>query len=304
MKMINNAYNVKTVFSIKDLENLSGIKAHTIRIWEKRYNVLQPMRSDTNIRNYDLQSLQKLLNVVLLNDYGYKISRIAEHSSEKIELLVREIISEKSTKNHAINAFKMAMINFDQALFFNTYNSLLSEKSFRDVFYEVVIPLMQEIGLLWQAGTITPAQEHFITFLIKQKLLLNTEKLQILEPTKTDKIFVLYLPENEIHELGLMYLNYEILLNGYKTIYLGESVPVESLKDMKKYFDNIVYVSYLTVEPTKDAINDYIEDITTKIIDENSRVCFLGRMVEFIDTNNISDKISVYNSISDLVQEL
>ena len=302
--MMNNTYNVKTVFSIKDLENLSGIKAHTIRIWEKRYNVLQPMRSDTNIRNYDLQNLQKLLNIVLLHNYGYKISRIAEHSSEKIELLVREIISEKSTKNHAINAFKMAMINFDQALFFNTYNSLLSEKSFRDVFYEVVIPLMQEIGLLWQAGTITPAQEHFITFLIKQKLLLNTEKLQILEPTKTDKIFVLYLPENEIHELGLMYLNYEILLNGYKTIYLGESVPVESLKDMKKYFDNIVYVSYLTVEPTRDAINSYIEEITTKIIDENSRVCFLGRMVEFIDTNNISDKISVYNSISDLVQEL
>jgi len=302
--MMNNSYNVKTVFSIKDLENLSGIKAHTIRIWEKRYNVLQPMRSDTNIRNYDLQSLQKLLNVVLLNDYGYKISRIAEHSSEKIELLVREIISEKSTKNHAINAFKMAMINFDQALFFNTYNSLLSEKSFRDVFYEVVIPLMQEIGLLWQAGTITPAQEHFITFLIKQKLLLNTEKLQILEPTKNDKVFVLYLPENEIHELGLMYLNYEILLNGYKTIYLGESVPVESLKDMKKYFDNIVYISYLTVEPTRDALNNYIEEITTKIIDENSRVCFLGRMVEFIDTNNISDKISVYNSISDLVQEL
>jgi len=302
--MINNTYNVKTVFSIKDLENLSGIKAHTIRIWEKRYNILQPMRSDTNIRNYDLQSLQKLLNVVLLNDYGYKISRIAEHSSEKIELLVREIISEKSTKNHAINAFKMAMINFDQALFFNTYNNLLSEKSFRDVFYEVVIPLMQEIGLLWQAGTITPAQEHFITFLIKQKLLLNTEKLQILEPTKNDKVFVLYLPENEIHELGLMYLNYEILLNGYKTIYLGESVPVESLKDMKKYFDNIVYISYLTVEPTRDALNNYIEEITTKIIDENSRVCFLGRMVEFIDTNNISDKISVYNSISDLVQEL
>ncbi|WP_235893240.1 MerR family transcriptional regulator [Flavobacterium franklandianum] len=302
--MINNVYNVKTVFSIKDLENLSGIKAHTIRIWEKRYNVLQPMRSDTNIRNYDLQSLQKLLNVVLLNDYGYKISRIAEHSTEKIELLVREIISEKSTKNHAINAFKMAMINFDQALFFNTYNRLLSEKSFRDVFYEIVIPLMQEIGLLWQAGTITPAQEHFITFLIKQKLLLNTEKLQILEPTKTDKVYVLYLPENEIHELGLMYLNYEILLNGYKTIYLGESVPIESLKDMKKYFDTIVYVSYLTVEPTKDAINNYIEEITTNIIDSNSRVCFLGRMIEFIDTNNISDKISVYNSISDLVEEL
>lgn len=302
--MINNAYNVKTIFSIKDLENLSGIKAHTIRIWEKRYNVLAPLRSETNIRNYDLKSLQKLLNVVLLNNYGYKISRIAEHSEEKIELLVREIISEKSTKNHAINAFKMAMVNFDQALFLNTYTSLLSEKSFRDVFFEVVIPLMQEIGLLWQAGTISPAQEHFITFLIKQKLFLNIEKLQMREPTRTDKVFVLYLPENEIHELGLMYLNYEILFNGYKTIYLGESVPIDSLMDMNKYFDNIVYVSYLTVEPTKDAINDYIEEITAKIINKNSQVWLLGRMVDFIDTKKISDKILLHHSISAVVERL
>jgi DNA-binding transcriptional MerR regulator len=302
--MINNTGNVKSVFSIKDLENLSGIKAHTIRIWEKRYNILEPMRSNTNIRNYDLLSLQKLLNIVLLHDYGYKISRIAEHSSEKIELLVREIISEKSTKNHAINAFKMAMINFDQALFFNTYNNLLSEKSFREVFFEVVIPLMNEIGLLWQAGTITPSQEHFISFLIKQKLLINTEKIQILEPTRTDKVFVLYLPENEIHELGLMYLNYEILLNGYKTIYLGESVPIESLKFMKNYFDNIIYVSYLTVQPTKDNLNDYLNEFTTEILDANSQIWFLGRMTEFIDTKNLSDNISVFNSISDLVEEL
>jgi MerR family transcriptional regulator, light-induced transcriptional regulator len=302
--MINNTGNVKSVFSIKDLENLSGIKAHTIRIWEKRYNILEPMRSNTNIRNYDLLSLQKLLNIVLLHDYGYKISRIAEHSTEKIELLVREIISEKSSKNHAINAFKMAMINFDQAMFFNTYNNLLSEKSFREVFYDVVIPLMNEIGLLWQSGTLTPAQEHFISYLIKQKLLINTEKLQILEPTRTDKIFVLYLPENEIHELGLMYLNYEILLNGYKTIYLGESVPIESLKDMKNYFDNIVYVSYITVQPTKDDLDEYIKEISAEILDANSQIWFLGRMTEFIDTKYLSDKISVFKSISDLVSEL
>lgn len=302
--MINNAYNVKTVFSIKDLENLSGIKAHTIRIWEKRYNVLEPLRSETNIRNYDLKSLQKLLNVVLLNNYGYKISRIAEHSEEKIEILVREIISEKSTKNHAINAFKLAMVNFDQALFLNTYNDLLSEKSFRDIFFDVVIPLMQEIGLLWQAGTISPAQEHFITFLIKQKLFLNIETLQMREPTRTDKVFVLYLPENEIHELGLMYLNYEILSNGYKAIYLGESVPVDSLMDMNKYFDNIVFVSYLTVEPTKDFVNSYVEEITAKLINKNSQVWLLGRMVEFIDVKTISEKVSVYHSIADLVKLL
>jgi methanogenic corrinoid protein MtbC1 len=262
------------------------------------------MRTNTNIRTYDLSNLQKLLNVTLLNSYGYKISRIAELNTEKISLLVREIISDKSSNNHALNAFKVSMINFDQALFFNTYNSLLSEKTFREVFFEVIIPLMNEIGLLWQSGTISPAQEHFITFLIKQKLLINTEKVQILEPTRNDKVFVLYLPENEIHELGLMYLNYEILLNGYKTIYLGESVPIDSLKDMKNYFDNIIYISYLTVQPTKDAINDYIKEISTEIIDANSQIWFLGRMTEFIDTKNLPDTISIFHSISDLVQEL
>jgi len=299
--MINN---IKSVFSIKDLENLSGVKAHTIRIWEKRYNILEPMRSTTNIRNYDTHNLQKLLNIVLLHNYGYKISRIAEHSSEKIELLVREIISEKSSKSHAVNAFKMAMMNFDQVLFFKTYANLLSEKSFREIFYDVLIPLMNEIGLLWQSGTITPAQEHFISYLIKQKLLVNTEKIQILEPTRTDKIFVLYLPENEIHELGLMYLNYEILLNGYKTIYLGESVPVESLKAMKQYFDNIIYISYLTVQPSRDVIDDYLKEIATEIMDVNSKVWLLGRMTQFIDVNQLPKDISVFNSISDLVSEL
>jgi DNA-binding transcriptional MerR regulator len=302
--MINNLNNVKSVFSIKDLENLSGIKAHTIRIWEKRYNILQPMRSTTNIRNYDLSNLQKLLNIVLLHNYGYKISRIAEHSSEKIEILVREIISEKSSKNHAINAFKMAMMNFDQVLFFKTYSNLLSEKSFREIFYEVIIPLMDEIGLLWQSGTITPAQEHFISFLIKQKLMVNIEKIQVLEPTRTDKIFVLYLPENEIHELGLMYLNYEILLHGYKTIYLGESVPISSLKDMKQYFDNIIYISYLTVQPARDDIDKYLKEISTEVVDANSQLWLLGRMTEFIDAESLSSNFSVFNSISSLVEEL
>ena len=162
--------NVKNVFSIKDLENLSGIKAHTIRIWEKRYNILEPMRTDTNIRLYDLKNLQKLLNIVLLHDYGYKISRIAKYKEDEIPEIVNTIISKKSAKSHAIANFKMAMINFDQTLFFNTYDKLLSEKSFREVFFEVFIPLMNEIGLLWQTDTVTPAHEHFITYLIKQKL--------------------------------------------------------------------------------------------------------------------------------------
>jgi methanogenic corrinoid protein MtbC1 len=292
--------NIKSIFSIKDLENLSGIKAHTIRIWEKRYNVFEPMRTDTNIRLYDLENLQKLLNITLLHKHGYKISRISSMPESMIPEIVNRIISEKSVNHHALSAFKMAMMNFDHKLFFTTYNTLLSEKSFKEVFYEIIIPLMNEIGMLWLTNTISPAHEHFISYLIKQKLLINTEKVQILEPTKIDKVFVLYLPMNEIHELGLMYLNYEILSKGYKTIYLGESVPTDSLMDLKKHFNNITYICYTTVEPTKDEINTYVKFVEEKILDDTSNLWIIGRMVENINAKSLSTKTKVFSSILEL----
>ncbi len=296
--------NIKSVFSIKDLENLSGIKAHTIRIWEKRYDVLKPMRTDTNIRLYDTDNLQKLLNITLLHNYGYKISTISKYSDEKIPELVREIINKKSVKHHAISEFKMAMMNFDQVQFTKTYDKLLSEKSFTDVFYEVFIPLMTELGLLWQSDTISPAHEHFITYLIKQKIIANTEKIQYIEPAKTDKIFVLYLPDNEIHELGLLYLNYEIISNGYKSIYLGESVPIDSLKVVSRNFDNIVYISYATVKPEPDEINEYVSQIKNEVLDDQSQIWFIGRMAENILPVKLSNKVRKFDTISSLVNEL
>ena len=296
--------NIKNVFSIKDLENLSGIKAHTIRIWEKRYDILQPMRTDTNIRLYDLASLQKLLNITLLHDYGYKISKIATYPQDKIPSLVREIISNKTAKSHAISELKMEMMNFDQELFFNTYNWLIAEKSFKEIFHQVFIPLMNELGLHWQSDTITPAHAHIISYLIKQKLLVNTEKLQVMKPTKTDKVFVLSLPMNEIHELGLMYLNYEILLEGYRTIFLGESMPIDNLKDLKKNFDSIVYVSYLTVQPERDILDSYVQKMSEELIDDDTELWFIGRQTEFINKEGLSDKITIFSSINELVSEI
>lgn len=289
--------NIKSSFSIKDLENLSGIKAHTIRIWEKRYNVFEPLRTETNIRYYDLAALQKLLNITLLHDYGYKISKISKLSHDKLNDLVRNIISEKSAKNHAISSFKLSMMNFDQTLFFNTYDQLLSEKTFRDVFYEVFLPLLTEIGFLWQSETISPAHEHFISFLIKQKILINTEKLQSKEPIHKDKVYVLYLPENEVHELGLMYLNYEILLKGYKTIYLGESVPLSSLIDVKKYFSDITFVCYTTVEPQKADLGNYIDEIKKTILTDESQFQFLGIMAQNINEKSLTNSMRVFDSV-------
>ena len=296
--------NVKSVFSIKDLENLSGIKAHTIRIWEKRYNILEPMRTDTNIRLYDLPSLQKLLNITLLHNHGYKISKISNFPSERIPEIVNEIITQKSVKSHAISSFKMAMMNFDQQLFFTTYNDLLSEKSFREIFFEVFIPLIHEIGSLWQTDTISAAHEHFISYLIKQKILVNTEKLQTQEPTKTDSVFILYLPSNEIHELGLMYLNYEILSQGYKTIYLGESVPINCIKDVSSHFDKITFVCYMTVEPNVQEVNNYISELKAEFGSSENNFWFLGRMIENIDPKLLDSQFQSFENILELTYNL
>lgn len=296
--------NVKSVFNIKDLENLSGVKAHTIRIWEKRYNILAPMRTDTNIRVYDIENLQKLLNITTLHSFGYKISTISKLPPEKLPIMVKEVLSNKSMSSHVLNSFKMAMMNFDQSLFLNTYNTVLQEKSFREIFYDYFLPLLDEIGYLWQTNTITPAHEHFVSYLIKQKLASNTEKLILQPPVKTENTYVLYLPMNEIHELGLMFLNYELLLNGYKTIFLGESVPISSLADVKKYFDNIIFVTYITVSPAQDEVNSYIDELKKEILQSNISLHVLGRNGKFIRNATLSDKVQVFDSIRDYIEKL
>ncbi|HEU4791732.1 MAG TPA: MerR family transcriptional regulator [Flavobacterium sp.] len=296
--------NVKNIFSIKDLENLSGIKAHTIRIWEKRYNILQPMRTDTNVRLYSLSSLQKLLNITLLCDYGYKISKISTFTDEKIVEMIRDIVSNKNSKNHALNAFKMAMMNFDQELFSNTYNWLLEEKSFREIFHQVFIPLVEDIGLLWQTDTIMPAHEHFISCLIIKKVLVNIEKIENERKVQSDKAYVLALPLNEIHELGLMYLHYEIVSKGHKVIYLGESMPIGNLKELKKYYGSIVYVSYFTIQPEMSLVNDYVADMGSQLLGDHSEIWLIGRMTQYIDQDLIPNDVKVFNSISDLVEKV
>lgn len=297
--------NIKTEFSIKDLENLSGIKAHTIRIWEKRYSLLQPKRTDTNIRYYSLESLQKLLNVSYLNNNGYKISKIANLKETEIPTFAREIASRTSLNNHAINSFKLAMMNFDQNLLYKTYNNLLQEKSFKQIFYEIFIPFLEELGMLWQTDTISPAHEHFITVFIKQKILVNIEKIQNIEPLDSSKTFVLFLPDNEIHDIGLLFINYELTSNGHKSIFLGESVPMESLVDLQKFYNDIVFVSYFTVKPDKDHVNKYIDDFNNIIQkNDNSEFWILGKMIDYIDMKKLPNKVKTYSSIENLVKEL
>lgn len=297
--------NIKSEFSIKDLENLSGIKAHTIRIWEKRYNLLHPNRSDTNIRSYNTENLLKLLNVAFLNNNGYKISKISDLKPVEIPGLVREIASNNSQEHHALNAFKMAMLNFDQTLFNTTYSNLLQEFTFREIFFNVFIKLLEEIGILWQIDTITPAHEHFISTLIKQKILLNIEKVQNLEPQDKSKIYVLFLPDHEIHDIGLLFVNYELVCKGHYCIYLGQSVPIECLKDIKNLYDDICFVSYFTIKPEVEELDKYLSEFEEKLLDcSNNRMVVLGQRAQLLKKNKLPKDIVAYNAIEDLVKDL
>ena len=293
--------NIKQDFTIKDLENISGIKAHTIRIWEKRYNLLQPKRTETNIRFYSSENLQKLLNIVLLNNNNYKISKIAALSDEDIIIKSRELALSSAVNDEAINALKVSMFQFDKILFNNAYNILLQKKTFRDIFKEVFIPFLDHVGLLWQTETLLPAHEHFISNLISQKIQLNTENLQY-NITNTSKTFVLFLPENEIHELGLLYLNYELVLRGFHTIYLGQSLPLNNLNYFLELDREICFITSLTVKPYDDKIEAYFNDINEVMHNTNNQFIAAGRKVEKVRHLKFNANIQLYNSITDLLK--
>lgn len=294
--------NIKSVFTIKDLENLSGIKAHTIRIWERRHDILKPSRSQTNIRYYDAENLQKLLNVVLLVKYGIKLTRLGGMNQQEIESLVIDVRSAKYDKNHVSHQFKVAMMSFNQKLFMDTYETLLTRRSFRQVFLDYFMPLLDDIGILWQTRTITPAHEHFISALIRSKIIAHTDALAV-QTAKNDVVYALFLPMGEIHELGLLYLNYELLHNGMRTIYLGENMPVESLEQFKMQFPVVRFITYATVAPAKSEFPGYLAAFQTKVLGPGCTLWVLGALAQQ-QPEHPDKRIRFFESVQEVLREL
>lgn len=294
---------IKQNFSIRDLEHLTGVKAHTIRIWEKRYRILQPARSGTNIRTYNIKDLQKILNITFLNSHGYKISRISKLSPEEIIELVKSVSASKSEQSRAINSFKVAMINFDQSLFEKTYHNLNKDRDFRTIFHQVFLPLLDEIGLLWQTNSINPVHEHFLASLIKQKLYENIALLENEEVNRKDELFVLFLPENEIHDLGLLFLNYELNFHGRKTIFLGPSLPLNNMKYLLEIHPNPRFISYLTVAPREIAefITQFERELCREVLRELN---LFGARIQTMDPTRQRSHIKIFKSIPEFVNDL
>ena len=217
-------------YQIADLEKLSGIKAHTIRIWEKRYNLIEPYRSETNIRYYDDAQLKKILNISSLITKGYKISKIANLSEDDITALISQNIDNNidSTLLDFINNLITSMLSFNQATIEKTCSSAITRFGMHDAMLLVFYPFLNKIGVLWSISTTLPVQEHFASNLIKQKIIAAIDGLP--SPLHKNHRFLLFLPANEWHEIGLLFSNYIIRQKGFQTIYLGQNLPLNEIE--------------------------------------------------------------------------
>lgn len=217
-----------SVYTIKDLENLSGIKAHTIRIWEQRYSLIKPQRTDTNIRYYSNDELKALLNISLLNKYGYKISQINKMTAEEISNKILTLDHVDAAVERIVNDLVNSMIALDHHGFEHTINDCIFATGIEEAITSIVFPLMEKIGLLWQTNHINPAQEHLISNIIRQKLIAGIDQVKVAENFSPS--VCCFLPEGEYHELGLLFMHFLMKSRGINVIYLGAAMPLDDLE--------------------------------------------------------------------------
>ena len=231
-------------YSIADLEKLSGIKSHTIRIWEKRYNIVSPERSDTNIRAYNDDQLKKILNISFLINNGLKISKIASLSLDELSSKVILLTSNSASFEAQINDFVICSLQFDEPLFNKTYNTLRKDYSLSFVYENVFIPTLRRIGALWSSGELFPAQEHFLSNLIKQKFY---HAIEVSESSlKRNKKAYLFLPPWEDHDFALLYSNMILKQNGFDVVNVGKTMTFESiLQCIEKVKPDILFTTFI-----------------------------------------------------------
>lgn len=231
-------------FTIKDLENLSGIKAHTIRIWEQRYSFLNPTRTETNIRSYSNDELQTVLNIALLNKYGYKISHIDRMTPVEINEKILSLALVEAQEERLVNELISCMIEIRMDDFESVLRSYIRTKSIDKAIIQIIFPFLQRIGILWQTNHINPAQEHLVSNIIKRKLMVGIENIS--NHVTSDKTALLFLPEGEHHEMGLLYVHYVLKSRGLQVLYLGANIPLKDVEYLTRVKEPDFLYTHLT----------------------------------------------------------
>jgi DNA-binding transcriptional MerR regulator len=289
-------------FSIKDLELFSGIKAHTIRAWERRFGLLAPKRSDTNIRSYSIGDLKTLLNTTLLLKGGLSISEVAAMTPKQRE---ENILTSADRlvlgQSEALNTLKMATLAYDEALFEQTSRNYRVDHGFEALIEHLYLPLLQLLGLFWQSSAICPAQEHFASSLVRQKLIGALDALPLGNDMERP-IALLFLPENEIHDLGLLYLHYRLRRVNMRTIYLGESVPLADLGQLAASLgEPTVACCLCTVQPQPGTERDFLERLFKVLPSKQARIHCCGAALLELAGQDIPAAVRVHADIGSMI---
>ena len=249
-------------FTIKDLENLSGIKAHTIRIWEQRYSFIKPERTGTNIRYYSNDELKKILNVALLNKYGFKISHIDKMNEAEIKEKILSLNQMEAQQERIVNELIQCMVDIDIERLEIVLDKYIVARGIERTITQIIFPFLEKIGILWLTNHINPAQEHLVTNIIRQKLIVGIDG--IVTSLKVNKTVLLFLPEGEYHELGLLFMYYLLKSRGVTTIYLGSSVPLKDVEYVVKLKKPDYLYSHLTTVGQNFNFDKFITNVTQK----------------------------------------
>jgi MerR family transcriptional regulator, light-induced transcriptional regulator len=263
-------------FSIKDLERLSGVKAHTLRIWEQRYDLLHPRRTSTNIRYYNNEDLKKILNVSLLNNHGHKISSIAGLSEENLFKEAGKLLHKFEKESDQIENLMFALLDWDEAKFEETVRKAIAHFGLENTMEKVVFPFLRQLGNMWQVGIVSPAQEHFISNLIRQKIIVEIDKLGLGNYT-SEKLALLFLPSNELHEMGLLYAHYLCRKKGLRCLYLGQSMPFEDLLGVYTNAQPDILISILTSCFNEEETIAFLDKVKAAFV--KSKIYLSGRLI-------------------------
>lgn len=277
------------VYNISHIEELTGIKSHTIRIWEKRYNMFSPERTDTKIRVYNDDDLKQLLNISFLNKHGFKISKIAGMSKNQVEKEMTRFLEVGQNEEAFINQLMVTMINMDEVEFENVMDKLITSFGLEKAVIDIVYPFLRKIGVMWLTNNVLPYQEHFISNLIRQKIIVGIDKLKPSNDKDAPKV-ILFLPEWELHEIGMLLSHYRFKMMGFKTYYLGASVPEKDLEDVVQLLNPNYIFSILTVTKPAEFIEKYIHDIADKAPD--AKVVFTSAQLSGVKSKKSNLTIS------------
>jgi DNA-binding transcriptional MerR regulator/methylmalonyl-CoA mutase cobalamin-binding subunit len=283
-------------YKIRDLETLTGVKAHTLRIWEKRYGLIRPERTDTQIRTYSDHELVTLLNVALLNKNGLKISKIARMTPEQLAAKVVELKNDRPSDSYT-EMLILALVELDELLFNATFGAVVKEFGLEKAFASCIVPFFERIGVMWLVGTINPAQEHFISTLIRQKVIVEIDKLPV--PPRQEHPVVLFTPEHEWHEIGLLFYNYILRSMGIYTVYLGQSVPFDSIVDVVAKMQPSALVTSWVTAVDKKFMKHYFEELENKA--NGATLIAGGFQLADID-ESLKKRLSIVQSVADIRQ--